>query len=287
LLRFGEKYPVFFNRMCCFGYILSFLEKLEMTMLETQGLQERLNLALQRCQANDFASAYQILREAKASLVSGMITGTDAQLDELRLHLWELQPHWWACVRHGQVNLRRMTADDAPFVASCYDNIEFKQKYNRQRPWSGDLSEALARAGQLPPAALGCLHWVVCLQDQPIGLASLGHLSFEHQRAEFSIGFPHRPTPTIACKASLMVMHYAYFVLGLHKLCTGVYATNPQAIHNTERLGFAQEGVLIDQCWFPDTGFVDVHVFGLTKSALLQNQAICRLAQRLLGESWH
>ncbi len=200
--------------------------------------------------------------------------------------LWELSPVWWSTVRHGSLSLRRCSPSDAHFLTACYQNQEFAQNFNRQKAWFGDLSKALYCYGTAPPLELGMLQWIVCLHGQPIGLASLSCLDQTNMKAEFSIGFPAAPPAGIGHKASLMAMHFGFFLINLNKLYTYVYADNVRAASLTERLGFRKEGVFHDHFHIPPYGYVDINAFGLTRNQAQRTRVLLRAAKRLIGQDW-
>jgi hypothetical protein len=98
---------------------------------------------------------------------------------------WINRNRWSSSVRHGLVCLRRCNSDGEGFFRSTYTNSDFTRRFNRQTPWSGNLSRALGRYGEDPPALLGMLQWVVCLRDIPIGLISLSNIDYSNIKEGF------------------------------------------------------------------------------------------------------
>lgn len=246
---------------------------------------QTLQAATQCRQAHDYAGARQQWQQLLAQEQAGQLRLSPPQQQYLLRQQWELAPLWWASLEHGAVSLRRCHAADTDFFHHCYTDPLFMNNYCRASGWQGDLLRALHRYGQEPPLALGMVQWVVCLHGQAVGLASLSHLDIINKKAEFSIGIPGVPPPGLALKASLMVMHFAYFMAGLNKLYTYVYEENKIAAKNTERLGFLQEGFLHDH-FFLNQNFVNVYYFGLTKDKLIADERILRLAKKCISQSW-
>lgn len=199
---------------------------------------------------------------------------------------WALAPLWWQPVQHGIVSLRRVSPNDEDFFRRVHQNTDFVTRFNRQRPWSGDLRRALLRYGQEPPALLGMLQWVVSRQDEPMGLISLSHIDLGNARAEFSIGFPGAMANGISHKACLLALHFSFFLAGLHRLYGYVYQDNEPALRAGERIGFRREGFLVDHFHFSAGGFVGVHVMGLTRQQAAQNPMLVATVRRRIGWDW-
>lgn len=242
--------------------------------------------AKQHLQQQRFHEAYVEFCGLLKALTVGKFSASAGQVQELERLIWQVQPVWWAELNHGIVSLRRCRAADANFYRYCYQNKDFSHCFNRQNAWSGDLSKALNKFGAGAPAQLGLLQWIVCLRGDPVGLASLSSIDQRNSRAEFSIGIPGVPPAGVAYKASLMAMHFAYFMLGLNKLYAYVYADNRKARANITRLGFREEGILQDHFYLPLDGFVTVHGFGLTRHQAQENSALVRAVRRRISQDW-
>ncbi len=244
------------------------------------------NEAKQQLRQQHFQEAYSRFHGLLQAVKAGKFSPPPTQKRELEQLAWQVQPLWWAKLTHGIVSLRRCTAADAAFYQQCYQNKDFAQRFNRQNAWSGDLAQALNKYGNAAPAQVGLLLWIICVRDQPVGLASLSSIDQANSRAEFSIGIPGNPPPGVAHKASLIALHFAYFMLGLNKLYTYVYADNQKAIADTARLGFREEGILHEHFFLPPDGFVTVHSFGLTRRQAQENAALVRTVKRRINQDW-
>jgi hypothetical protein len=230
------------------------------------------------------------IAEARALLAAMPVRAQPPESAERRQWAgWQLRlaPWWWEPLQGGRLMLRRTRADDADFYRAAFEVAGFGRRYNRQAAWQGDLGRALARAGVLPPLQQSALHWIVCDADgQRLGLASLTSISLGNAKAEFSIGFPHPPGPLQAVLATLLVYDFAFFRAGLNKLFTYVYTSNPEALHNSLRVGLRQEGLLVDHFHLPPGEFVDVYSLGLTRAQLLADPRLLGMARRRLGLQW-
>jgi len=196
-----------------------------------------------------------------------------------------LSPVWWADIKHRNVLIRRPKPCDAGFLNQCKSDTEFLKRYSRRWGWHGDLERALKSANGIPPVLNGSINWVVEHQGLPQGLASLAMIDQVNRRAEFTIGFPLKQPPTVAHKAALLVMHFSFWIVGLHKLYTYVYEDNRSAQKATRRLGFLTEGVLADHFWFEDTP-ISVTTFGLTKTQACSNEKLLAIVKRLINQDW-
>ncbi len=253
-------------------------------------LQQALALLPDLARAGRHEQARQVLDELLRH-VAVLHTTEPSAADQLQQQLrpWQLRlaAWWWQPLGAGPVWLRRTQADDAAFWSAAYKDASFARRFNRQQPWKGDLARALQRAGELPPLDQGALHWVVCDgAGQRLGLASLTSLNQANARAEFSIGFPSAAGSMHGVLASLWVFHFAFFVLRLNKLTTYVYADNPEARHNSLRLGLREEGLLKEHFLLPPGEYVDVLAMGLTRSQLQADQRLVSLAKRRIGQVW-
>lgn len=204
----------------------------------------------------------------------------------LDFQIWRLAPAWWATVSHRNVTLRRVTADDENFFRRAYSDPRFKEFYSRGTPWRGNLAKALDKAGSRPPADQKNLHWVIRVDEKPVGLCCLSSLDLRNRRAELSIGFPGTVTSTSVTTSFLLAINCSLHILNLHKLYAHVYADNTRVISLLKRLGWNYEGFLVDHYHFPASGFVSTHVFCITKAILAKNPLLVRLAKKTIGVQW-
>jgi RimJ/RimL family protein N-acetyltransferase len=258
---------------------------LDVNTRKTPSLPELMDAA-QACEAaGHFAQARHWLQQCNEQLDE--LPANSKNIAAIQSTLWRLSPLWWANLQHGGLTLRRCRAQDADFFRRCFNDSVFSRQFNRQQPWRGDLGAALQQSGKLPPLKTGLLMWVVESSTLgPIGLASLSSLDTVNLRAELSIGFPGAVPPTLGTKATLMMLHFALVMMPFHKVYTYVYQDNPQALHNTIRLGFVHEGTLKDHFYMAPYGFVSVHMTGLTRSQLHESLYLKRLAKRKIGQDW-
>jgi len=215
------------------------------------------------------------------------VTVDEASARRIRSLQWRAAAFWWQPLRGAGVVLRRTAADDAEFYQRCFADHDFARRYNRQAAWKGDIRRALDNAGAQSPVDAHAIHWL--LTDAPgqrLGLASLSSINLANARAEVSIGFPATASPLHGVMAMLLIYDFAFFKARLNKLTSYVYTANPEALHNSLRVGLRLEGELKDHFYLPPGEFVDVHVLGLTRAQLLQDQRLVQMAKRRLGLDW-
>jgi RimJ/RimL family protein N-acetyltransferase len=233
-----------------------------------------------------YRDAYLLLTEIYTQIKKEVISLSRAETNQFNHLLWLCQPAWWSTVKHGKVSLRRCQESDANFYQTAFANDKFTKLYCPEHGWIGSMPKALANSGSESPPKIGSLQWVVCFEGRQVGLASLNNIDGKNFKAEFSIGFPSTPMPGVAHKASLLAMHFAYFMVGLNKLYTLVYTYNEKAKRNTERLGLLREGTLTDHYFISNVGFASVIAYGLTKKQAMDNKKLTKIVKRCINKVW-
>lgn len=192
-----------------------------------------------------------------------------------------------------RVFLERSAPEHAPFLRQCYQNDEFMDLYRLaqdRRLTEEQIKERLAKEQQVLPQQLKRIEWIIHLkhengENQPVGIISLADYRRVHRRAEFLIGVlpaEQRGTGT-ALEASLLVLDFAFNQIQLHKVIAYIYGYNHYAQQSVIGLGFTQEGFLREHIFFPQQGFLDIYLNGLTESDFRANRRLSRLSQRLVG----
>lgn len=198
---------------------------------------------------------------------------------------WVLSPLWWLELKHGRIFLRRASSIDRAFFERCQYDQQFVKRFNRRWASGFDLQRLLWQSENLPPLHVGVMYWTVVVDGIPRGISSLAGIDQLNRHAEFSIGFPDKPDAGIALKTSLMVIHFALWMLGLHKLIAYIYEDNESAKRNAQHLGFQIEGILGDHFFFNNEP-TSVAVFGLTRNQVLANPSLTRIARRTISQRW-
>lgn len=105
------------------------------------------------------------------------------------------------------------------------------------------------------------------LDNTLIGYGGLVHIAWAHRRAEVSfLVSPQRAAIASVYRRDLdtflrLLKTLAFAQLGLHRLCTEIYAIRPQHIAIFEANGFVREGVLRQHVWIKGQA-VDAIVHG-------------------------
>ena len=205
--------------------------------------------------------------------------------------LAEMDPVWVSPLNGSTVGLRRWREEDADYLHACYRDAAFMNQYNHFIPREQSrnaLERKLRTVQDAHPCQTRSVDWLIVRQDrhQPIGIAGLVEIQFAHRRAEFMIGFPN-PQDRAAragLEAGILVLDYAFNLVGLNKLTTFVYGDNEGSRKNTLAFGFMQESTLREHI-AGDTGgeFLDLFGFGMTCSDFRSNLRLAHLSIRLLG----
>lgn len=196
--------------------------------------------------------------------------------------LAELSPQWWVPLEAGGVVMRTPDASDAGFLKETFSNTEFMQHYHRFQGASDESIESFISNARLSPRNTGRLDWVILDRNhERVGLFAFVDIDWRNDRGEMLIGVPGKRTPTIAIKAAVAAIAFAFERMGLQKIVSYVYADNPEAQANTLHLGFVQEGLLRSHI-NSESGRLDIFVNGLTPFDLAGNRFMSSLARRWL-----
>ncbi|RZS38791.1 RimJ/RimL family protein N-acetyltransferase, partial [Limnobacter thiooxidans] len=231
-------------------------------------------------------------RDLAFQLVKTTFQSTESDPDSVRKvdrlvlgrKLAELHPLWWQDLGNSSLCLRRTRASDAAFYKEIFSNEDWARRYNRQKPWRGNLEKALERTGQQSPLQSGSLFWVI---ERPggrsIGLASLTSIDQKNQKAELSLGLLDSHSEVETAKALFWIMQFAFQQIQLNRLYVYIYTDNAPVRRVLEKFGFELEGTLRDHFYLPPGQFFDVWVMGLNRADVHNNERIKKLAARWVG----
>ncbi len=195
--------------------------------------------------------------------------------------LAELSCQWWVPLQAAGVQLRIPDASDEAFLKDTFRDAAFMQHYHRFQGSSDEAVTSFIANAKLSPRQSGRLDWIILDRNQErVGLFAFVDIDWRNQRGEILIGLPGDRAPTLALKASVTAMAFAFDRLGLQKIVSYVYADNPQAQANTLHLGFVQEGLLRSHISGGDAGRLDIFVNGMTPADLASNSFVSGLARR-------
>lgn len=204
----------------------------------------------------------------------------------------EVAPVWLMPLEGKRVYLRRYQEADAAYLHQCYLNKSFMDLYNRYIPCHQhieDLRAKLSQSNKQHPSQLKTVDWIIFRKTthQPVGIANLVDIQYQHRRAEFQIGLPDPADRAcgIGLEATLLVLDFAFNCVGLNKITTVIYGHNVSSQKNTLALGFVQESYLREQIIDKGSGkFVDLYGNSMILSDFRKNKRLSRLSNRLLGK---
>lgn len=236
---------------------------------------EKLALALHACGRWPEAAAAGA-RAVEAAAAAG-ITPSDAT----RAIYADLALPWWKPLRVGGTWLRLPSPEDEGFLSRLFNDPAFMRRYHRfQRGDERALGEFIDRASR-PPREVRRRDWIVLdRRGNAAGLAAIVDIDGSNQRGELLIGV-HEPRAgeSLALKASVAAIGFAFEHLGLEKLVSYVYGDNPVALANTLHLGFLNEGLLRSHLKEGE-GRLDMHVSGLLRTEFEADSRMQRLRSR-------
>lgn len=239
---------------------------------------EKHALALHACGRWSQAAAAGA-RAAQAAAAAG-ITPSEAT----RAVYADLALPWWKPLPVGNAWLRLPAPEDAAFLRGLFNDPAFMRRFHRyQRGDDGAVSSFIDRARR-PPREVRRRDWIVLdRHGSAAGLAAIVDVDALNQRGELLIGV-HEPRAgeSLALKASLAAIDFAFAQLGLEKLVSYVYGDNPVARANTLHLGFRDEGLLRSHLKEGD-GRLDMHVSGLLRTEFNADSRMQRLRSRWLA----
>ncbi len=143
------------------------------------------------------------------------------------------------------VKLRPLEREDLRFVHQLDNNATV------MRYWFEEPYEAFVELSDLYDKHIhdqSERRFVVECLGKKAGLVELVEINHIHRRAEFQLIIdPAHQGKGLASKAALLAMEYGFSVLNLNKLYLIVDEENIKAMHIYKKLGFQQEGRLINE----------------------------------------
>jgi tetratricopeptide (TPR) repeat protein len=211
--------------------------------------------------------------------------------EEARYQKASVDPAWKEPLEGKHLVLRPHEPKDAAFLNRCFRDETFMNQYNRFTPRDKSehqLENEISKNCQQHPWRSRRMDWILIKKrtHEPIGLAALAEIQFNHLRAEFLIGIPdsHQRHNGAALEGSLLVMDMAFNRVALSKLTMGVYGPNSRAQKNAMALGFIQEGHFENHIFLKEKGeFLDLYANGMTEQNFRKTSRLKKLSMRLLG----
>ena len=108
---------------------------------------------------------------------------------------------------------------------------------------------------------------VIEVDECPVGLIGLLSIDKKNKKAEYyvTIGEQDYKGKGVAKQATIQLLKFAFSKLKLNRVYLYTEVENIAAVRLYERLGFKQEGLLVNDL-FSNGRFVDRYIFGVTKN---------------------
>jgi UDP-4-amino-4,6-dideoxy-N-acetyl-beta-L-altrosamine N-acetyltransferase len=143
----------------------------------------------------------------------------------------------------GTVRLRRVVPADKDRILA-WRNLPEVSAYMYTDHRISDAEHARWFAGALSDETRR--YWIIELDGEPVGLASLSDISMAQKRAEVALYIADGRVRGrgVGAAADGLLIRYAFEELGLEKLCAEVLTTNEPGIEVHRHHGFRIDGVL-------------------------------------------
>ena len=154
-----------------------------------------------------------------------------------------------------QVELRPVESGDYDFLVSNANTLAIRLVTDTNSPLTRDDVAGLIEADD-------SVHFLVCVDGDPVGTIWLFHEAPVHGRAEFGywIAADERGKG-YATEAATLLREYATTERRLRRLMARVFEGNEASKRVLEKIGFEQEGRLRDH-YYVDGEFLDATLYG-------------------------
>jgi len=166
---------------------------------------------------------------------------------------------------HGEtVDLHVPDEDDAAFVARGRNDPDVRPWLPQSRPQT--VAETADDLAEPAGGDTDDVRLVVCVDGEPVGMASMGRLDNDDGRAVVGAWFrPDAQHQGYGSDALGRLVRYGFEDRRLNRVGAAARADNEASRAMLESLGFVQEGRQRDVYYF-DGGYVDRVVYGLLES---------------------
>ncbi|AFP84445.1 spermidine N1-acetyltransferase [secondary endosymbiont of Ctenarytaina eucalypti] len=165
---------------------------------------------------------------------------------------------------NNYIKLRPLEREDLHFIHQLNNN-EMMMRY-----WFEEPHEAYVELKDLYQKNIHNIserRFIIDKQSISVGLVELVNIDYIHRRAEFSILVaPEHQGKGYASVATYLALNFGFMVLNLYKLYLIVDEENTKAIHIYKKLGFKQEGVLLQEF------FINGHYHNALRMCLFQHE---------------
>lgn len=170
-----------------------------------------------------------------------------------------------------QLHLRQLTLDDAKKLAEISNDSHIGRNMGNEFPMPYTLNDALKfiEVANIKFNEGNGAYFGICMNgsDELIGACGID-IDLKNKSGELTYWLGRKYQGRgMASQALLLLIDYCFEYLKLNRLYARVLSFNSDSINLLQKLGFANEGILRESRFDPDTGgFNDEFVFSLLKS---------------------
>lgn len=188
-------------------------------------------------------------------------------------------PLWYEDAQGLRLRLARPHERHRQDLIKLFGNEEFRSKYNAFLEPAAIAAQEYIHRSSLPMEQARQINWVIETKaGQFLGLATIAGLDWKNRMGELVFGFPpEHNNARYTAEAFMLILSLVFRDLRLSKLCSMVYANNPEAQSLTNRMGIEQEGYLRKHIVIP--GYpegIDTYVNGMLASDYQNNPRVQR-----------
>lgn len=163
------------------------------------------------------------------------------------------------------IYLRPITAEDTEDVLSWRNSPEVVNNFIYKKPITAQEHQSWLEN----KVFTGDVHqFVICRMedDAPVGSVYIQNFDAKNNKAEWGLFLDSDRTRSkgVGTQVGKLILDYAFYQLGLHKLHSRVLAYNKPCIRMNEKLGFHQEAYLREDL-FLDGKYEDLILYGALK----------------------
>lgn len=210
---------------------------------------------------------------------SRLLGGVSSLAVPLQNALLRSHPLWYEDAQGLRLKLARPHERHRSDLLVLFGNEEFRRKYNAFLEPPAIAAQDYIHRSSLAMEQVRQINWVIETKDgRFLGLATIAGLDWKNRMGELVFGFPpEHNNARYTAEAFMLILSLVFRDLRLSKLCSMVYANNPEAQSLTNRMGIQQEGYLRKHIVIP--GYpegIDTYVNGMLASDYQTNPRVQR-----------